>query len=151
MKEVYREAFSEIDAIFELMPKNLISKIPERFREFIRNEKSIEYKPIITEPIEEFCLKEETIIILALIYRDFLCSEEEKEKLKLRDAEKVREAEKEIRKKYNPDDIFKKRKKIQIDDIKEQEEQTDDKQLIIVEEKWYTKIFNMIKKIFKKT
>ena len=41
MKEVYREAFSEIDAIFELIPKNLISKIPERFREFIRNEKSI--------------------------------------------------------------------------------------------------------------
>lgn len=151
MKEVYREAFSEIDAIFELMPKNLISKIPERFREFIRKEKSIEYKPIITEPIENFSLKEETIIILALIYRDFLCNEEEKEQLKLRDVEKAREAEEEIRKKYNPEDIFKKGKKIQIDDIKEKEEQTYDKQLIIVEEKWYTKIFNMIKKIFKKT
>lgn len=86
-----------------------------------------------------------------MIYRDFLCSEEEKEQLKLRDVEKAREAEEEIRKKYNPEDIFKKGKKIQIDDIKEKEEQTYDKQLIIVEEKWYTKIFNMIKKIFKKT
>ncbi len=150
MKEIYREAFSEIDAIFELMPKNLLNKIPKKFREIIKNEKAVKYKPNISEPIEEVELKEETIIILALIYRDFLCSNEEKERLKLRDAQKMKEAEEVIRKKYNPDDIFKNRKNTQIDNIKENKHESHDKRLIVIEEKWYTKIFNMIKKIFKK-
>lgn len=72
MKEVYREAFSEIDEIFKLMPISFINKIPIKFRDMIHNEKSKEYQPIIEEPLENYTLKEETIIILSLIYRDFL-------------------------------------------------------------------------------
>lgn len=147
MKEVYREAFSEVDAILGLMPVNLLKKIPERFRQIIKSEKSINYKPIISEPIEEFELKEESIIILALIYRDFLCSKEEKEKLKLRDAQRVREAEDEIREKYNPDDIFKNRNNRKID---KNEDIVTKTSIAVVEEKWYQKLFNIVKKIFKR-
>ena len=71
MKEVYREAFSEIDEIFKLMPISFITKIPIKFRNMIHNEKSKEYQPIIEEPLENYTLKDETIIILSLIYRDF--------------------------------------------------------------------------------
>ncbi len=147
MKEVYREAFSEVDAILELMPVNLLKKIPERFRQIIKSEKSINYKPIISEPIEEFELKEESIIILALIYRDFLCSKEEKEKLKLRDAQRVIEAEDEIREKYNPDDIFKNRNNRKID---KNEDIVTETSIAVVEEKWYEKLFNIVKRIFKR-
>ncbi len=147
MKEVYREAFSEVYAILELMPVNLLKKIPERFRQIIKSEKSINYKPIISEPIEEFELKEESIIILALIYRDFLCSKEEKEKLKLRDAQRVREAEDEIREKYNPDDIFKNRNNRKID---KNEDIVTETSIAVVEEKWYEKLFNIVKRIFKR-
>lgn len=147
MKEIYREAFSEVDAIFELMPVNLLKRIPEKFRQIIKSKKSTNYKPIISEPIEEFELKEESIIILALIYRDFLCGKEEKEKLKLRDAQRVREAEDEIREKYNPDDIFKNRNNRKID---KNEAIATETSVAVIEERWYEKLFNIIKRIFKR-
>lgn len=109
MKEVYRKAFSEVDEIFNLMPQGLLNKIPNEFKQIIKTEKSINYTPHIQEPLEECLLKEETIIVLALIYREFLCSKEEKEELKIRDAQKIKEAEDELREKYNPDNLFKNR------------------------------------------
>lgn len=99
MNEIYRQAFSEIDEILKIMPLNLLEKIPTKFKEMIKEEKSIEYKPEIKEPLENYQLKEETIIILALIYRNFLCDKEKKEELKLRDAQRIKEAEEAIRQK----------------------------------------------------
>lgn len=148
MKEIYREAFAEVNEIFKLMPEMLLNKIPNRFKEMIENELSTNYVPKIQEPLEEYKLKEETIIVLALIYRDFLCSNEEKEKLKLRDAQKLKEFEEELREKYNPNDIFKKRKhnvEMPVD-----ENLVHETRMTIVEEKWYNKIVNIIKNFFKK-
>ena len=146
MKEVYREAFSEIDEIFKLMPISFINKIPIKFRDMIHNEKSKEYQPIIEEPLENYTLKDETIIILSLIYRDFLCSKEEKERLKMRDAQRMKEVEEELREKYNVDNLFKNRQKAQEDE----QVQNNNSLLVIEEEKWYKKIFNIIKKFFGK-
>ena len=50
---------------------------------------------------------EETKIVLAVIYRDFLCSEEERKEILERDKNKLLEFEQELREKYNPDNIFK--------------------------------------------
>ena len=84
-------------------------------------------------------------IILSLIYRDFLCSNEEKEILKIRDSVKLKEEEKQLREKYNPDDIVKNRNKI----IPQKEQTSEETRIIVVqEEKWYQKIFNLIKGIF---
>ncbi len=111
MKDKYREAFSEVEQIINLMPTNLSNKIPLGFKQIISSEESNTYIPKISEPIEECHLKEETIVILAVIYRDFFCSKQEREKLIERDSNKLLELEKEIRNKYNPDNIFKNRKK----------------------------------------
>jgi len=146
MKEVYREAFSEIDEIFKLMPISFINKIPIKFRDMIHNEKSKEYQPIIEEPLENYTLKDETIIILSLIYRDFLCSKEEKERLKMRDAQRMKEVEEELREKYNVDNLFKNRQQVH----ENKQTQINNSLLVIEEEKWYKKIFNIIKKLFKK-
>ena len=146
MKEVYREAFSEIDEIFKLMPISFINKIPIKFRDMIHNEKSKEYQPIIEEPLENYTLKDETIIILSLIYRDFLCCKEEKERLKIRDAQRMKEVEEELREKYNVDNLFKNRQKAKEDE----QVQNNNSLLVIEEEKWYKKIFNIIKKFFGK-
>ena len=107
MKEEYRDAFSEVEQIFNLMPTNLSNKIPARFKNIISSEKSKTYTPRISEPFEECELKEETTIIHAVIYRDFLCSKEEREELLERDKNKLLEFEQELREKYNPDNIFK--------------------------------------------
>lgn len=110
MKEEYKEAFSEVDQIFYLMPSGILDKIPSKFKELIKNNKSNTYMPNIQEPFENCKLKYETHVILALIYRDFLCSKEEREELVKRDTEKISEFEKELRDKYNIDNVFKSRK-----------------------------------------
>lgn len=109
MKEEYREAFSEVAQIINLMPSNLASRIPLGFKQIVQAEKSKTYIPNITEPIEQCELRTETTIILAVIYRDFLCSKEEKANLIERDKAQLVEFEKELREKYNPDTIFKNR------------------------------------------
>ena len=53
MKEEYREAFSELEQILNLMPTNLSNKIPARFKNIISSEKSKTYTPRISEPFEE--------------------------------------------------------------------------------------------------
>lgn len=151
MKQEYKEAFTEVNEIIKMMPIELVNKIPSKFREMIVEEKDKNYIPDIKEPIEKCKLKNETIIILGLIYRDFLCSPDERKKLQEKDARELQEVEKaieeEIREKYNPDDIFKNRNKIVL-----QEEQTSEetRMTIVQEEKWYQKIFNLIKGLFRK-
>lgn len=146
MKEIYMNAFSEVNAILNLMPTNLLIKIPIKFRQIISEYRKNDYNPQIEEPIENYKLMEETKIILSLIYRDFLCSKEEKEKLKIRDAQKLREEEEKLREKYNSDDIFKRSKK-----VSEKIQPSEETRMTIVpeEEKWYTKLFTKIKHLFK--
>ena len=78
MKQEYKEAFTEINIIIKMMPDELAKKIPGKFKEMIENERDTNYMPNIQEPLEKQRLKNETIVILGLIYRDFLCSPEEK-------------------------------------------------------------------------
>ena len=142
MKEEYRQAFAEVYEIFKLMPQELLDKIPENFYQMIEEERDTLYNPNIKEPIENQTLKNETVIILGLIYRDFLCSPEERKELKEKDAkdiQKVKELmQNESRKKYNPDDIF---------ENKQKKNETKENSMV-TQEKWYQKIFNIIKNIF---
>lgn len=105
MKQVYYEAFSEVDEVLKLMPITLLNKIPNKFKEVIHTQKSKDYIPQIGKPLENCKLKEETIVILGLIYRDFLCSDTEKQILKIRDTEALKEFEAELREKYNNNPI----------------------------------------------
>ena len=93
MERVYQEAFAEVDEILKIMPIELLSKIPIRFREVISENKAKDYKVEINEDFEEEKLKEETIVILGLIYRDFLASPDEREELQLKDAEELKRIE----------------------------------------------------------
>lgn len=86
MDKEYRQAFAEIYEILGLMPKELTNKIPNKFYEIITQERDKSYNPVIKEPIENQELKKETLVILGLIYRDFICDEKEREELKKQDA-----------------------------------------------------------------
>ncbi len=151
MKQEYKEAFAEVYEIIKLMPSELTSKIPDEFIKMLEEEKDNTYFPQIKEPIENEKLKDETIVILGLIYRDFLCSREERRNLQEKDAKELKEFQEELdkkmREKYNPNDIFKKNK---IDDEKIQNISKTDNVTIYKKEKWYKKILNMIKRIFNK-
>ena len=149
MNDNYREAFAEISEILKLMPSKMQEKIPKEFKQIIEKEKSKDIKVKIEEPIEECILKEETIILLALIYRDFLCDKEERDNLKLRDSKKLEEFESEIREKYNPDQLFKKRERNQ-NNISNTKEEFTSLPVEIKKDSIYIKIINIIKKLFKK-
>lgn len=143
MEEIYRQAFAEVDEILKIMPVDLLSKIPLKFRKIISENKALNYKKEITEDFKEEDLREETVVILGLIYRDFLADPEEREKLQAQDAEELRKIEEELQKQYDVEKIFTKRK-IQ----KETENSTD--MIIYKEQGFLQKIFNLIKGIFSK-
>lgn len=147
MKREYEEAFVEVDEIIKLMPVDISSKIPLKFRQVISENKAKDYIVKIQEPLENQKLKQETIAILGLIYRDFLCTPEEREKLQLRDAEELKRIEIEIQEQYDINNVFEKRKR------RTKVEEYDDNQtdMIVYKEPGFIKrFFNLIKGIFKK-
>lgn len=143
MKREYEEAFAEVDEIFKIMPIDVLGKIPIKFRKIISENKANDYKIEIEEPLDEQKLKEETIVILGLIYRDFLASPEEREELKAKDAEELKRIEEEMQQQYDIENVFKKREKALNEDI-----QTD---LIVYKEPGFLqRLFNLVKGIFSK-
>lgn len=146
MDKNYQEAFTEVDEVLKLMPIDLVSKISPKLRKLISENKALDYKTTIKEPLEERELKKETIVILGLIYRDFIATPEEKEQLKLRDAEYLKKIEEEMQKQYDINKVFEKRQEKRADE--KLEEKT---QLVVYEEPGFIKkLFNLIKGIFKK-
>ena len=146
MDRVYEEAFAEVDEILKMMPIDLLSKIPSKFRQVISENKSNDYIVNIKEPLEEEQLKEETIVILGLIYRDFLASPEEREELQLRDAEELKRIEQEMQEKYDMQNIFDKRKTSKI----ENEEQNSTDLIIYKKQGFVSRLIDLIKGFFKR-
>ena len=114
--------------------------------EFLNANASKTYKPELdhTKKIKEMQLKRKTKVILAIIYKKFWCNSEKQEQFNRVLKENQIKLENKLREKYNPDDIFKNRNKIEL-----QEAPSEKTRMIIVqEEKWYQKIFNLIKNFF---
>ena len=104
-------AYAEVDLILDLLDKEVIEKIPIKVREFFKTEKNKNYIPNITiDNFENVKLKKETVSLLTILEINYLCeTEEEKQGIlnELSNNEKIREEE--LREKYNPDNIFKKK------------------------------------------
>lgn len=146
MERVYEVAFAEVDEIFKIMPIDLLSKIPVQFRKTISENKAKDYKIEINEPLEKEKLKQETIAILGLIYRDFLASPDEREELQARDAEEIEKIKEELSQQYDIEKILKK-KKTKYEDVKN-DDITD---LIVYKEQGFLKkLFFIIKNLFSK-
>ena len=154
MKQEYKIAFSEVDEIIKMMPDELVRKIPKGFKELIAEEKDESYIPNIHEPLEKNKLKNETIIILGLIYRDFLCPKEERIILQKKDAEELQrvqnELDKELKEKYSMDNLFNKSVSETVKAVDNVDNTNGVAMVEFKEEKWYHKIFELIKNIFKK-
>ena len=139
----YQEAFTEVDEIFKIMPIDLVSKIPLQFRKIISENKSKDYNIKIAEPLEEKNLRKETVVILGLIYRDFIASPEERKELQLKDAEDLKKIEEDMQKQYDINQVFDKRKSKTF-------EESETKLIPYKEPGFIKKFFNLIKGIFKK-
>ena len=90
-------------------------------------------------------ISEETKEILALIYRDYIVSPEERKELIKEEAEFEKQKELELREKYNPDNLFKNKHK-EINKEIEKENETAIVQyhesILTKIKKWFMRIFN---------
>lgn len=107
-----RLAYAEINKILDLLEDDYKNRVPEKIRDFFRDERDIDYEPNI-EPsklLSEQNLKRETYILLTILELNYWCdSEEEKQEILLELSNNEEKKQKELYEKYNPDNIFKKK------------------------------------------
>lgn len=147
MSEINKKAVSEVIDVLKHSEIEVTQKIPKKFIEFLTKNSDRDYIPNIdySEENWENSIEEDAKVLIALIYRDYIMSEEEKEKV----IEEAERQEQKIREKYNLDNLFKKNSKIENEKSQDDTEQEVQKSLLIIkEEKWYERIINKIKEIF---
>ena len=145
MDNTISQAFAEVYDIMMHFEKDLYNKIPKSFIELVEQNRDKKYKCNIDylKDINEQYLLQDTRAILALIYRDFLCDEEQKFKLKKQDEMLLEKSRKKLYEEYNTDNIFRKKTK---NSISNQDVALIEKK----DEKWYMKVFMFIRNLVKK-
>lgn len=143
----YKQALSEVLEILNHTDISITKKIPQNFVNFIFENMDRDYNCNIDFSDEKWDnnIKEETQCIIALIYRDYIASPEERIRLIEEESAEEKRIEQEIREKYNPDNLFKK------NDNQIPDELINETSLIeIKNEPWYKVIWKKILKVFGK-
>lgn len=140
----FARACSEAITVIDKSSEEIQKKISQKFIDFLRKNADTEYNIDIdfhNGNIEEK-LSIDAMAILGLIYRDYIVSADERKKLLEEEQEEKLRQEKELREKYNPDDIFKKK-------TREKNEVINEVQLIEVKEtSWFKRTINKILSFF---
>lgn len=152
MKNDLYKAYAEVDEILSFMEDVYIDKIPKKLRELFKNERLEDYKPNIDPkiPLDEQKLQKKTFSILAMLNLNYWCEDEkEKQDLIAIYAENDRKKE-ELREKYNPDNLFKKKETEQ--KIEEPQKNTAENTVLVEykEEKFFKKLIKKIMNFFKR-
>ena len=145
MEIVYRQAMTEVLEVLERTSRSIVEKIPEEFIMFLKENKEDEYIVNIDFSKEDWedDIKQETQAILALIYRDYIVSQEKRSKLIIEEQINEIKIENEIREQYNPDNIFQNKKE---EIIKENKRLP----VEIKKETFFKKLVSFIKGLFNK-
>lgn len=126
----------------------LFYKLPRELREYISENQSssYEYDFNIDLPLIYQINNEKTKEYISYLFLKYINDNDDEKRILLEKYEKNEELQQEeLVKKYNPDDIFKSRNKI-VPQVEQPSEET--RMTVVQEEKWYQKIFNLIKNIF---
>lgn len=137
----YAKMFSELYEIFNYLPEELLSKIPEELKENIINNRDKLYKYQYNSELKiyENQMMDETKDFIAGLYLNYMCDQSEKDVLLNECTKNDEKDERILREKYNPDDIFK-------DEIKV-EKTSASNDLIEYKETFLKKLINKIKGI----
>ena len=141
-------AYSEIYEILNLMEDEDKERVPQEVRDFFEEQRMKEYKPKIRTdiPLTEQNLKRETVVLLTILVINYWCDSEEEKQSFIDELEKNEKIKKELQEKYNPDNLFKNRKKTKEDVVMEQVENVEmiqyKENLFTKLKKWFEKMFN---------
>ena len=134
----YRNAFKEVDEILKYTDIDLVNKIPKKFIDFLRANMNNDYEFNVQEGLRlnKQKLSEEANNILALIYRDYWATEEEKEEFRKKDEEERKLNEEKL------EHIFDRKDNEQI------EEKKNNKLIKIEHESFIKRLFSRLKRFF---
>ena len=132
---LYKDTYT----IIEMMDDSLKSRINPDFIRFLKENQDNSFEGTINKniPLKEQNLREEIKIMLSLIYIDYFCEKDEKDKIIQKEENNLRE--------FYSRDIFEK------NNIKNQPNITEKpKEMVVYKETLIQKIINKIKKFFNK-
>ncbi len=112
-KNDYSRAYTELLEILEYVSQEDYDKIPKTLIEFFEENKdnSYLYNYQIEIPFEQQTMLKLTKILIASLYVNYWTTNEEREKIRIKENEYLINLEEEKKKMYNPNDIFRKNKK----------------------------------------
>lgn len=124
MEDSLSKAYAEVLLILSYMEQKYIDMIPKKLLELFNEEKDKNYQPNINPNISLAGqnLQRKTLALLAMLNLNYWCKDEnEKKELLKMYSENDKKIEAEMRERYNPDNLFKKREKVeQNNDIKQE-------------------------------
>lgn len=140
-------AYTEVLEILKYVEREYIDRIPQKLIKYYEQNKDCNYKFSLdrNKSFEEQKLTEKTKIVLAILFKEYLATETQKEKIRRKQAYDLRIIENEKKKKYDYDNLFKPKK------VATEEHSTLEENRLIEykKEKWYTKFFHFIKRLLK--
>ena len=139
----YKNAYTEVYEIIKQLDEEEYNKIPSEVIKAIKENRNTEYEFDLDEDIElkDQELLPETKAILFNLFRDYLSTAEQKEKIKKMQAEERQKNEQKKAKQYNSD-LFANKQKVQ----SVEREHTE---LIKYKENIFKRIFNKIRQFFR--
>ena len=149
MENSLSKAYAEVLLILSYMEQKYADMIPKKLLELFNEEKDQNYQPDINPKISlaEQNLQRKTLALLAMLNLNYWCKDEsEKQEMLKMYAENDKKIEAEMRERYTPDNLFKKKEKEeQNDEIKEESTEI----IEYKEQNIFKKILNKIMKFFK--
>ncbi len=107
-----KEIYSEVYQILNLLGNEYINKLPNSLFNMLKEKREVSYNPQYTDkiPLNEQGIKKETIAVIALLYLNYWC-ENENERIELEQilTKNENEYQAQLKEKYNPDNLFKKK------------------------------------------
>ena len=142
----YNKRLVEVSVILNHLNKSDYDKIPKEVIDRIEKNKDTEYVWYYdeTKDLKDQKVSKDTIAILSYINMKYLLNVEQRKFVEEVFKENQKKIENIKREKYNPDNIFKNTKESIC------EEKHISSMIEVKEEKWYQKIFKVIKNLFKR-
>lgn len=106
----YQESISEVLAVLNNTDESLVNKIPKKFIEFLKENKSNTYIPNLEKEksLSKMNLMPKTKSILSMIYMKYWAHEDELEGIKLKQRENEGIYQKQLEEKYSYANLFRK-------------------------------------------
>lgn len=141
-----KKSCTEVIEILQHISEIDYKKIPQEIINTLNNNKDENYyfEYDVHKTLDEQNVSKQTKIIIALFFRDYWATQHQREVILEYEKNYRNRKEEEKKEKYNPNELFKKSKNFSNGNVEE------NSLVEIKEEKWYKKIFLVIKNFFRK-